>query len=354
MHLKGSAKSLPEIAVELDAHALVEGSVLLIGDRVRITAQLLHMDPEEHVWAQSYERRISDILDIQREIARAIAERVQVVLTPENLNRLSRPQPVDPGAYEAFLKGGFYLGRVSKEGFKKAFEFLRQAIALDPEFAPAWATIGLCYSLLGFWGHLPPNDAGAKATEATSKALQLDESLVPAHGVRGWIALYYEWDFTCCERELGRSLELNRSEWLTCSTLAVFQFIVRGDIRAGIALTREMLQLDPLSLHTNANAAWFLVFARDFEGACEHANHCIDMFPEALHAWYALGQAKLGMGSFGEAIDAFERAAAISRDAISIGYLGSALGRAGRTAEAKALLGELRERSTRESLFMLD
>jgi TolB-like protein len=348
VHLKGSAKSMPEIAGELGAHAVVEGSVLHAGDRVRITAQLLHTDPEEHVWAQSYERRMSHILDIQREIARAIAERVQVVLTPENRDRLSRPQPVDPRAYEAFLKGGFYLGRVSKEGFQKAFEFLGQATALDPEFAPAWATIGLCYSLLGFWGHVPPNEAGAKAIEATSKALQLDESLALAHGVRGWIAFYYEWDFPRCERELDRSLELNCSEWQAYSTMAVFQFIVRGDVRAGIAFTREMLQLDPLSLHTNANAAWFFVFARDFERACEHAHHCIDMFPEALHAWYALGQAKLGMGCFGEAIHAFERAVTISRDAISLGYLGSALGRAGRTAEAEALLGELRERSTRE------
>jgi TolB-like protein len=124
VHLKGSAKALPEIAGELGAHAVVEGSVLHAGERVRITAQRLHTDPEEHVWAQSYERRMSDILDIQREIARAIAERVQAVLTPENLDRLSRPQPVDPRAYEAFLKGGFYLGRVSKEGFQKAFEFL--------------------------------------------------------------------------------------------------------------------------------------------------------------------------------------------------------------------------------------
>ena len=348
LHLKGSARALPEIAGEFGAQAVVEGSVLHAGDRVRITAQLLRMHPEEHVWAQSYERRMSDVLDIQREIARAIAERVQVVLTPGNLSHLAVSQPVIPQAYEAFLKGRFYMDRRSREGFQKAFEYLEQAIALDPGFAPAWATLGLCFSLLGFWGHVPPKEAGARATEAVNKALDLDDSLALAHAIRGWIALYYDWDFARSERELERCLELNQSEWQGHGTLAVFQFIVRGDLRRGIALTREMLQIDPLSLYTNTNAAWFFVFAGDYERASEHAYRTIDMFPDALHAWYALGQSKLGMRSLGEAIDAFERAAAISRDAISVGYLGSALALAGRTADAEALLAELLERSARE------
>lgn len=346
VHLKGSSEALPKIAGEFAAHAVVEGSVLHAGDRVRITAQLVLTDPEQHVWAQSYERRISDILEIQREIARAIAGRIQVTLTPENLSRLSHSHPVNPQAYEAFLKGCFYMDRRSGEGLQKACEYFERSIALDPAFAPTWASLGLCYSQLGFWGHVPPKEAGTKATEAANMALELDESLALAHAVRGWIALYYDWDFACSERELHRSLELNPSEWQGQATLAVFQFIVRGDIHAGIELTREMLRIDPLSLYTNTNAAWYFVFARDYEQASEQAYRTIDMFPEALHAWYALGQAKLGMGRWDEAIDAFQRATGISRDAVSIGYLGHA--RRGRIAEAEALLGELLERSSRQ------
>jgi tetratricopeptide (TPR) repeat protein len=208
--------------------------------------------------------------------------------------------------------------------------------------------LGLCFSNLGFWGHVPPEEAGNRATEAVNKALELDQSLALAHAVRGWIAFYYEWDFAGCEREVNLALKLNRSEWQAHGTLAVLQFIARRNIRVGIALTREMLQLDPLSLYTNTNAAWFFVFAGDYERASDHAYRTVDMFPDALHAWYALGQAQLGLYNFGEAIDAFERAVAISRDAISLGYLGSALGQAGRTGEAEALLRELLERSARE------
>ena len=348
VHLKGSVKVLPEVAGEFGADAILEGSVLHAGDRVRVTAQLILVAPEQHLWAQSYEREMTDILNVQREIVRAIAERIQVVLTPENVTQLSRPRPVTPQAYEAFLKGGFYMDRGSREGFQKAFEYFEQAIALDSGFAPAWARLGLCFSLLGFWGHLPPKEASARATEAVNKALDLDESVALAHAVRGWNALCYDWDFVKCEHELLRSLELNQSEIQGRGTLAVFQFIVRGDVRAGIESTLEMLQIDPLSLYINTSAAWFFVFAGQYEQASEQASRANDMFPDALHAWYALGQAKLGMHSLGEAVKAFERAAAISRGAVSVGYLGGALALAGRTADAEALLAELLERSTRE------
>ena len=348
VHLKGTVKALPKVAGEFGAYAVVEGSVFHSADRVRITAQLILVSPEQHLWAQSYERKMSDILNVQREIVQAIAERVQVVLTPENVTQLSRRRPVKPEAYEAFLKAGFYMDRGSKEGFQKAFAFIQQAIAFDPGFAPVWARLGLCFSLLGFWGHIPPEDASTRATEAINKALDRDESLALAHAVRGWIALWHDWDFARCEYELHRSLQLNQSEIQGRGTLAVFQFIVRGDIRAGIACTREMLHIDPLSLYANTSAAWFFVFAGEYRHASEQASRAIDMFPHALHAWYALGQAKLGMHRLGEAIDAFERAAAISRDPISVGYLGSVLALAGRTRDADALLAELLERSTRE------
>lgn len=348
VHLKGSVRTLPEVAGELGAHAVLEGSVLRADDRVRITAQLILASPEQHVWAQSFERGMTGILDVQREIARAIAERIQAVLTPKDARQLSRPRSVSPAAYEAFLKGGFYMDRGSAEAFQKAFGYFEGAIALDPGFAPAWARLGLCLGLLGFWGHLHPREASARSAETIDKALDLDDSLALAHAVRGWNALCYDWDFARCEHELGRSLELNPSEIQGRGTLAVFQFIVARDIRAGIASTREMLQIDPVSLYTNTSAAWFLVFAGDYPRAAEQASRTIDMFPDALHAWYALGQARLGTGSLDEAIHAFERAAAISRDAISIGYLGNALARAGKTADAEALLAELSERSTRE------
>ena len=348
VHLKGTDQALPEIACKFGADAVLEGSVMHAGDRVRINAQLLRSSPEQHVWAQSYEREMSDILNVQREIARAIAERIELVLTPGTSSRLSRSRLVNPQAYEAFLKGGFFMDRRSREGFAKAFEYFQQAIALDAEFAPAWAALALCHSQVGFWGHVPPGQAGDKALEAVNRALELDESLALAHAVRGWIALYYEWNFVRAGRELNRSLELNPSEWQAHGSLAVLEFIVRRNVDAGIALTREMLHLDPLSLYTNTNAAWFFVFARDYEQASEHAYRTIDMFPEALHAWYALGQAKLGMARWNEAIDAFERAVNCSCDAISLGYFGSALARAGRTADAEAILSGLLERAARE------
>ena len=347
-HFKGSAKALPEIGIELGADALVEGAVLHAGDRVRITAQLIRMNPEQHIWAQSYERRMMNILDIQRQIARAIAECIQMVLTPGNLKQLSRSQPVNPQAYEAFLKGGFYMDRRNKEGFQKAFEFLRQAIALDPEFAPAWGFAGAVFQSGWFLGTRSSDRGRRESYGGNPQGTGSGWVLGARARDPGWIALYYDWDFAGCERELNLALELNPNEWQAHGTLAVFRMVARGDVSAGLASTREMLQLDPLSLYTNTNAGWFYIFARDYQRASEHALRTIDMFPDALHAWYAFGQAKLAMRSFGEAIDAFQRAVAISRDAISMGYLGSALGRAGRTAEAEALLGELLERAARE------
>jgi TolB-like protein/Flp pilus assembly protein TadD len=244
-HYKATAKPLPEIASELGVDNVLEGSVLRVGGRVRISAKLVEARADRSVWAESYERDFKDILALQSEVSRAIARQTQVQLTPQDQVRLARNRTVQPEVYEAYLRGRFEWNRRSRQGIEKAIAYFAQAVAKDPTYAPAYAGLADSYSLLPNLRVSP--EAIPKARAAAQKALALDESLPEAHASLGYIRFVYDWDFAGAERELRRALELNPN-YATAHHWYWVDLTVLGrtaEAEREIDLARE---LDPLSL----------------------------------------------------------------------------------------------------------
>ncbi|UCH09960.1 MAG: hypothetical protein JSU61_12220, partial [Fidelibacterota bacterium] len=194
MSYKANPKPIPEIAVELDVDAVIEGSVLREGDLVRITAQLVATRPERHLWANDYERSMEKVLALHKDVAQAIAQEIRITLTPREETRLVSARPVDPEAYKAYLKGRYFLQRLTKDGLDLALDHFRQALNIDPNFAPAYAGIAATHLQLAD-RYLPPSEAMPKAGEAAMRAIEIDENLAEAHvylaSFRGW----WEWNW---------------------------------------------------------------------------------------------------------------------------------------------------------------
>ena len=211
MRYKGSHKPLPEIAKDLNVRGVLEGAVSRSGNRVRIDVQLIYAPTDQHFWAKSYERGLSDILLLQSEVAQAIADEIRAKLTPSERARLASARPVNPEAYEAYLKGRHFWARRNKEGIQKGIEYFQQAIQLDPGYAPAYAGLADSYSILGFGtvDAMSPDEAGPKAKAAAEKALELDGTLAEAHASLALVKSAIESDDTGAEKEFQQAIELN-------------------------------------------------------------------------------------------------------------------------------------------------
>src|SRR6266436_1598116 len=199
MQYKGVHKPLREIARELEVDAIVKGTVLRAGRRVRITAQLIDAPKETHLWAESYERDLRDVLTLQAEVAQAIAREIRVKLTPVDQARFAEVRAVDPDAYEAYLRGRYHWNRRSSEGLGKAIENFRQAVASDPTYASANAGLADCFSSLGFWSFVAPDEGCGKAKGIAQKALEMDRSLAEAHASLAFPTIFYDYDFVTAE-----------------------------------------------------------------------------------------------------------------------------------------------------------
>ena len=212
MHYKGTNKTLPDIARELNVDSVVEGSVMRSGNRVRITAQLIQARTDQHLWAETYERDLGDVLRLQSDVAEAIAQRVRVQLTPQQQARLRSAQGVNPAAYEAYLKGRSYFTTASTpQTLKLAESYFEEAIRKDPGFALGYVGLADCYQTLGQFRWLAPQEAYRPAKEAIRKALELDGTLGEAHSSLAGLSWQYEWDWRTAEREFKYALELTKS-----------------------------------------------------------------------------------------------------------------------------------------------
>src|ERR1035437_7203245 len=278
MRYKGSDKSLPESARELNVDGVVEGSVLRAGDRVRITAQLIHAATDQHIWAKSYERDVSDVLALQSEVARAIAEEVQAKLTPQERARLARARPVNPAAHEAYLKGRYYWARATEESVRKSIEYFAEAIAKDPSYALAHAGLSdafnqLCNPILEL---VPQGDLIPRAKAAATMALELDDTLAEAHISLGRIKFYYDWDWTGAEKSFRRAIELNPNYPYAHYVYALLLSAV-GRHTEAIRESTRALESDPVALLVNGVAGLIYCFAGQFETAEEQLRKTLQL-----------------------------------------------------------------------------
>jgi TolB-like protein/Flp pilus assembly protein TadD len=343
MHYKGVRKPLPEIARELQVEGVVEGTVLRSGEQVRISAQLIHAPTDTHLWAASYERDLRNIFALQSEVAQAIAREVQVKLTPQEQAHFAQVRPVEPEAYEAYLKGRYYWNLRSGGSLAKGAECFQQAIEKDPGYAAAYAGLADCVSSAGWFGFLSPSEGCGKGKGLALKALELDPGLAEAHCSLAWSTVHYDYDFLTAEREYQRSLELNPSYATAHQWFGVFLSAV-GRFEQACNEVEHAIHLDPPSAIITASLGWVCWISRQYERQFEQLNKTLELDPDFIAAHWGLGLVHLAHSRFEEAIAKMQKAVEVSRGAsLPIGLLGEAYAASGCKDEAQKVLDRLME-----------
>ncbi|HZM99631.1 MAG TPA: tetratricopeptide repeat protein [Pyrinomonadaceae bacterium] len=343
MHYKGTKKSLPEIARELKVDAVVEGTVQRSGDRVVIRAQLIHAATDVHLWVQDYEREMRDVLDLQSEIAQAIARQIRIRMTPDEEARLASTHPVRPKAFDLYLQGRYlYWNKRTEENLDKAIEHFQNAIKEDSSFAQAYTGLADCYNALGtvMVSALPPIESRRLAEAAATKALELDPALADAHTALAYVN-NYNWNWAAAEQGYKRALELNPN-YANAHNFYANYLMSRGRIDEAIAASNRARELDPFSLAISSQRGFLLENARRYDEAIEQLRAVIAMDPNHYHAHWVLGHTYVAKGQFEEAIIAAQKAVDLSQRAPgALGMLGLAYGLGGHEAEARKVLNEL-------------
>ncbi len=344
MQYKDVRKTMPEIARELNVDAVLEGSILHSDDRVRITAQLIRAASDEQLWAQSYERELSDVLALQREIARGIASEIRVKLTPQEQAHLTSAHTVNPSAHEAYLKGLFYWNKAINTPFssdceqlhQRSFQYFEQAIREDPNYAAAHAALAGSYHWLASGGS---EEFYPRAKDAALKALALDDNLAAAHAALAFIKWRLEWDFTGAEREFRRAEELapNSDNWGYAQFLSSL-----GRYDEGIQRFKRAQNLDPLTMPLKINIGWTYVDARQYDNAIAQFQSILELEPDQFEAHRGLGTAQIFKGNIEEGIVECQEALKLAGETSDKASLGWAYAVGGRHQEARMILAELK------------
>ncbi len=348
MQYKATKKLLPQIARDLNVDAVVEGSVARSGKRVRITAQLIQATNDRHLWANSYEQDLGDILSLQGEVARDIADRVRVRLNPHEQKLLAQARPVDPDAYENYLKGIYYLQKWTSEDSNKASDYFQKAIQRDPTYAAAYSALAASYRNIAFLSPVQPRDAFGLAETAARKALQLDESLGDAHASLGTIKWRFYWDWQGADAEFRRALELSPNSAESRWEYSVY-LRTANRYQEAIDEAKLTLELEPVSAGSRRGLGAALFLARQYDQAVQELRKRIALNPEAPLPHYFLGVTYEQQSKPPEAIAELEQAVSLShRDPIYLSALAHAYAIFDRRQEAKGILVELQQRARRE------
>jgi TolB-like protein len=286
MRYRQRESSVPEIAEQLGVDAVVEGAVLRAGDRVRISAQLVGAD-DRHLWAESYDRDLVDVLELLSDVARAIAEEIELTLTPAELDRLEDPPRIDSELQDLLMRGDFFVNRLSRDGALKAEELYRRAIEIAPDSADAYGRLSGVLFLKGFlWPDENARETIAEAERLARKALEIDPDVAAAHSGLGWIHLRFEWDLEAAERAFTRAVAVDPHEGFGRHGLADCAMI-RGDMDESLRQLEIARELDPLSPITVMPVVAHLVFAHRFEEAIESGRRALELFPAfgIVHFW---------------------------------------------------------------------
>ena len=348
MRYKGTKKSLPEIAKELNVDGIIEGSVTRSGQRVRITAQLLYGPTDKHLWAETYERDLGNVLSMQSEVAQAIAQQVRAQLTPNQQSQLRVAHVVNPAAYDDYLRGRLYFTNefTKPDSLRKAQHYFEDAIQKDPNFALAYAGLADTYVFLAYAGALQKDLAYPAAHNALAKALQLDDSIGETHDTLGALSSSFDWDFATAEREFNLAIALAPSYSCAHEDRAIVLALVG---RRAEALA-EIAKIDQLDYGFSAAHTESLVYyeLRDYPSLVDSSRRALLSDPRDWFQHYALGVGYEGTGKLPEAIAEYQKAIETSGGspdptvALAHAYAG-----VGRKAETQKILRDLERESSK-------
>jgi len=354
MQYKTAKKSLPAIARELNADAVVEGSVQRAGNRIRVTAQLVRAADDRHLWAETYERDFRDILALQDDVASAIAKQVENKLGGPQPQPLARAQAISPEAYETYLKANYYLDQFD---LQKSIDYYNQAIKLDPNYAPAYAHMARAYFFMAFFGTVPPKAGWSKVKEAATLAVEKDDHLPEGHGALGLAKLHYDWDFAGAESEFKRGLDLNPNNADIRHDYAHY-LMAMGRVVESEAESKRALALDPIGDVLNSCLCWHSFAARDYDQSVRLAQKFLTSQPDDPWELTILGWDYEQKGMPEQAVAKFRKAVEVTKDtpfnSFYLAALGHGYAMAGNRPEAEKVLHTLSDREKKSYVSPFD
>ena len=343
MHYQNTPKTTPEIGRELNVEAIVEGTVLRAGDRLRIRTQLIYAPADQHIWAQAYERDVKNVLTLQADLARDIARQIQLSLTSQQQSQLAAPRAVAPEAHELYLKGRYFWNKRDDDGFKRAIEYFQQAIAKDPSYPEAYAGLADTYALLGSF---------TEAKAAAEKALELDSSSAEAHASLGLISPFRDWNWADAEAHFERAIALNPNYATAHHWYGEVYLMPMGRTDDAIAEIRHARALDPLSAAITTDLGKDLYLARRYDEAVVELRHALELDPDFVSAHNWLSDTYLEKRMFPEAMAELEKTKPLKEERVYLRQSAYMYARMGRTVEARRALAKSLELSQGKSLSL--
>jgi serine/threonine protein kinase/tetratricopeptide (TPR) repeat protein len=341
MRYKGKDTDVAKIASELGVDAVMTGRLVKRGDNLNITVELVDTKNNKSLWGEQYERKMSDLLATQREIAAAITQKLQLKLAGNETKGIAKRYTDNNEAYQLYLKGRFYFARRTDEDIRRSIELFQEAIKLDPKFALAYVGVSESYNVMPSYPYMPPKEANPLAKTAVAKALELDPDLPEAHTVAGMIAATYDWDWAKAEREFKRSLELDPNLAITHYRYAWVYLSPLGRHDEAIAEMKRAMELEPLSLVQGANFAAVYLYARQFDKALDQAKKTYDLDPNLVTGQNWMCHAYDVNGMYPESLAISEKAALLNRSLLAAS--GYAYAKSGQRQKAEAVLTQWKE-----------
>src|SRR5216117_346638 len=342
-HFKSAPDNLPQIAKQLGVMHILEGSVQKANDQVRVNVQLINALTDAHLWADTFDRKLTDIFAVETEIAKTIADTLQAKLTGSEKNAISKKPTENPAAHELYLQGRYFWSKRSAANLRKSIDYFNQAIAQDPNYALAYAGLAQAWMVLPAYNGGAPVECTPHAEAAARKALSLDETLSDAVAVLASIKAEYDFDFPDARSEYERAIQLNPNDATACHWFSTDCLATTGDHVSELAEMQRAAELDPLSLVINTNLGNAYLHNNRLDEAIAQFRKAIEMDPNFYFAQWSYGQALMLQKKIPEAIAQFEKAASITDDPIPLAMLGLAYGVNGRKDDAQKILARLLE-----------
>jgi eukaryotic-like serine/threonine-protein kinase len=339
---KGKEIDPIKVGQELGVNAVLSGRIVQRGDQLTISAELVDVRNNRLLWGEQYDRKMSDLLATQREIAREIVEKLKLKVSGEEKG-LAKHYTESNEAYQLYLKGRFYWNKRNADALKKSVEYFNQAIEKDPNFALAYAGLADAYVVFPTYSAASPRESYPKAKAAAKKAMEIDETLAEAHASLAWVLFLFDWNFAESDREFQRAIQLNPNYPTAHHWYGDANLRATGRFDEAIAEIRRAQELDPLSLIINADLGTTYIYARRYDKAIEQLRKTIEMDPSFYYARWRLGTAYELKGSFHEAMTEYQNSRALNDDPTVLALIGRAYAASGKRDEASRTLGQLKE-----------